>query len=93
MTLQSEKIYKTITFLRSQTMPVLEVTGTPTIYVSLEQTAPKSVSEMTNVTDEIKEGFNTLTGQIRYICAVCSDGDVVKESGIVTTQDATDRLP
>ena len=92
MTLQSNKIYKVIPFLRSQTLPVLEVKGSPSIYVSLSQTAPTSTSEMTDVTSEIKEGFNTLTGQIRYIAAVLADGDVVNESGVVTTQDTTDRL-
>ena len=92
MKLVSEKIYKTIPFLRSQTCPVLKVNGTASVYVSIAQTAPKSVSEMDDVSSEIKEGYNTLTGQIRYICAVFDSDSEVSESGIVSTQDTTDRL-
>lgn len=92
MILESNKIYKVVPFLRSQTLPVLEIHGTPTVYVSISQTAPKSISEMTDVTSEVVEGFNTLLGQIRYISVVLNAGDEVKESGIVSTQDTTDRL-
>ena len=92
MKLVSEKIYKVIPFLRSQTLPILKVKGSASVYVSLAQTAPTSVSDMDDITEEIEEGFNTLTGQIRYICAVFSGDSEVEESGIVTSQETTDRL-
>lgn len=92
MNLVSGEIYRCIPFLQSQTLPVLQITGSATVYVSLSQTKPASVDEMFDVTDEVKEGFNTLSGQIRYICVVFSEPSVVSESGIVTYQSKLDNL-
>lgn len=92
MNLVSGEIYRCIPFLQSQTLPVLQITGSATVYVSLSQTKPSSVDEMFDVTDEVKEGFNTLSGQIRYICVVFSEPSVVSESGIVTYQSKLDNL-
>lgn len=92
MTLVSGQIYRCLPFLQSQTLPVLQIKGSATVYVSLEQTQPTDTSDMVDVTSEVEEGFNTLLGQIRFICVVFSSGSEVKESGIVTAQSKLDRL-
>lgn len=92
MNLVSGEIYRCLPFIQSQTFPVLQITGDATVYVSLAQTKPASTDEMFDVTDEVKEGMNTMVGQVRYICVVFSDSSSVSESGIVTAQSKTDRL-
>lgn len=89
MKLVPGKIYRCIPYLTSPTFPTLFVSGAVTLYVSLNQTAPKSIDEMDDVTSEIKEGYNTLCGQIRYICVVCADPAYAEECGIVSTADYT----
>jgi hypothetical protein len=92
MDLVSGKIYRVLPYVQAQTLPVLQINGSATIYVSVAQTEPTSVSEMVDVTNEVEAGFNTLFGQIRYICAVFSSGSSVSEAGIVSQQNKTDRL-
>lgn len=92
MNLVSGEIYRCIPYLQAQVLPTLQIKGSATIYVSLAQTKPTDISEMTDVTDEVEEGLNTLSGQIRYICAVFGSGSSVAESGIVSSQNKTDRL-
>ena len=92
MTLVSGTIYRCLPFIQSQTLPVLHIKGSVAVYVSLAQTAPTAVSEMIDVSDEIEEGFNTLSGQIRFICVVFESGAEASESGIVTAQSKLDRL-
>ena len=87
MKLVPGKIYRCIPYLTSPTLPTLFVKGAVTLYVSLSQTEPKSINEMDDVTSEIKEGYNTLCGQIRYMCVVCADTAYVEECGIVSTAD------
>lgn len=87
MKLVSGKIYRCVPYLTSPALPTLFVSGAVTLYVSLNQTAPKSTDEMDDVTAEIKAGYNTLCGQIRYICAVFADPAYAEECGIVSTAD------
>lgn len=87
MKLVSGRIYRCLPYLTSQTFPTLELTGAATIYVSLSQKEPTSIADMTDVTSEVSVGFNTLHGQIRYICAVFGEGSAVNECGIVTSAD------
>lgn len=85
MKLLENKIYRAYTFTSGSPLPTLEIKGAPKIYISCSDLEPKSVSEMTDVTDETKPGVNLLNGQIRYIAyRSTTSGDSVSECGIVT---------
>lgn len=87
MKLVPNKIYRCIPYLASPAFPTLFISGAMTVYVSLNGTEPKSIANMDDVTNEIKEGYNTLTGQIRYICVVGDAPNYAEECGIVSTAD------
>lgn len=91
MILESNKIYRCIPFISSPVFPSLNVKGSTSLYVSLKEYMPESTADMDDVSDQIKEGYNVLNGQIRYICAVYGEGSVVEESGIVSAQEHIER--
>ena len=91
MILESNKIYRCIPFISSPVFPTLKVQGTARIFVSLKEYTPETVAEMDDVSDQIKEGYNVLNGQIRYICAVYAGDSLVEESGVVSSQEHIER--
>jgi len=91
MKLVSNKIYRANVYSSGTPLPSLEYKGSAKIYISLATYKP-TLEQMTEITDEVKEGINLLQGQFRWICAVYQNKtDSVSECGIVTSiQDTTE---
>lgn len=97
MILESGKLYRVRTFTEGRGFPVLEIKGSANVYVSTDTIAPLDENgdldkeKMVDVSEEVTEGVNTLTGLIRYIAVEYESGSEVKESGIVSSPKTDDR--
>ena len=84
MKLKSKKVYRAGLYSNGTPLPTVEYKGSPTVLVSLATYEPK-LNEMTDITDELKDGMNLLQGQIRWIAVVYHNAnDSVSECGVVT---------